>query len=75
MKKSLIIKVADGRVIKRDISSEIIGPLGAPANHEEYARICQSIAMGGYVDTDKVNNKSYVHIPPSQITEVSIKFE
>jgi hypothetical protein len=74
MKKLLLIKLKNGRVITRDISADKNFPIGAPANDERYALICQAISVNGYTDIDLVSETRYVHIAPSQIETVSIEF-
>ena len=76
MKKTLIILLVDGREITRDITKESIhAPIGAKANDEVYAKLCHSVCLGGYTDTEKVTDRNYTHIAPSQIKSVSVKFE
>lgn len=74
MKKLLIITLIDGRTMERDITGQKGFPLGAPANSEAYAMLCQTVAANGYTDIDCVNEKHYRHIAPSQIKTVEVKF-
>lgn len=74
MKKFLVITLIDGWQIKRDITLERGFPLGAKANDQTYAMLCQTIAMNGYTDVDKTNEEQYVHIAPSQISRVAVEF-
>jgi hypothetical protein len=75
MKKLLIITLIDGRTIERDLSQEKSLPIGAPANSEYYAMLCQTISANGYTDVDFVSDKHYRHIAPSQIKSVEISFK
>lgn len=74
MKKLLIITLIDGRTIERDLTQVKGLPLGAPANSEHYAVMCQTISASGYTDVDTVTPEHYRHIAPSQIKYVEIKF-
>lgn len=75
-KKILTITLIDGRVIERDLSNLPVPgvPIGAPANDPAYATMCQQISICGYTDIEKVNDKCYTHIAPSQIKTVSLQF-
>lgn len=81
MKKILVITLNSGRVITRDLTFNIPsfdqgGPeFGAPANHEYYAMLCQSISVNGYTDPDAVTDSLYTHIAPGMIATVQMKFE
>lgn len=83
IKKFLIIKLVDGREIKRDMTHEInqrlleLGaPLGLPANDEFFAEMCRSISMCGYTDIwNEPTELQYTHIAPSQMVTVQIQFE
>ncbi len=76
MKKVLTITLNSGRIITRDLTLMNIGaPIGAMANDESYARLCQTICVNGYTDIDLVSEMQYTHIAPSQIATVTVKFE
>jgi hypothetical protein len=75
MKKNLIINLLDGKKMERDITNAPGFPIGAPANHESYAVLCQTISANGYTDVNCVTEKHYRHIAPSQIVSVEVKFE
>lgn len=76
MKKTLIITLIDGREIRRDISAmNVNAPIGAPANDQSYALLCQMFCTNGYTDIDQVSDTLYTHIAPSQIKTVAVKFE
>lgn len=75
MKKYLIVTLHDGREIKRDISTETMAPIGSPANHEAYARLCQFTAMNGISDNERCNETMFTIIAPAAIKTVQVKFE
>jgi len=76
MKKVLTITLITGREITRDLTLMNIGaPIGATANDQSYAMLCQSISMNGYTDPELVSEMQYTHIAPSQIATVTVKFE
>jgi hypothetical protein len=81
MKKFLIITLIDGREIKRDITTDEVRDqnnrirIGVPANDIHYALLCQAVATGGFSDIDNVSDTSYVHVAPTQIKNVAVKFE
>lgn len=72
--KQLRIVLINGHEIIRDISNENIAPIGSPANHESYARMCSIISVNGYTDTAKTDSETYTHIAPSQIKSVAVEF-
>jgi hypothetical protein len=75
MKKKLVIVCIDGRIIERDITSVKDAPIGATANDQFYAKLCQAISASGYTDPDTVTETNYTHLAPSQIKTVSVTFE
>lgn len=82
MKKIITITLVDDRKIEVDITAEKIYDqagrevllLNAPVDHPAYLIRVSTIAMGGYTDRDRSNDKRYSHIAPSQIKSVSLEF-
>lgn len=77
MKKTLIITLHTGRVIKRDITLEKFDgiPIGAPANHPGYLQLCLFYASTGTTDIEATDENKMTLITPSSIATVCIEFE
>lgn len=66
--------IIEGNKVERDVTNIQGIPLGAPANSEYYAQLCQMYAVSGCTHPDQVNADKYTHIAPSQIITVTFEF-
>ena len=77
-KKVMVIElnpgIVEGDKIERDISDIQGAPIGAHANDQFYAELCQRISAYGYTDTKSVSENNYTHIAPAQMRKVSVRF-
>lgn len=79
--KLVTIEIVDGRKFEIDFNNipappEMNFPLGYdyPPNHAAYRIPIVAISTVGYTDIDKCTPECYVHIPPSQIKSVSLRW-
>ena len=83
--KLIIIEIVDGRKIEidfsqfqnmRDDKGQLIFPIGydLPPSHAVYRQVIISIGTGGFTDVENSTDDHYIHIAPSQIKNVQLKW-